>query len=161
MISFIQIGKIIDVLSRLHNSPEFVSTSLYKDYPKILNQILQLIQTEISFFLITNDSKHNLNILFNLRIKILKIFAIICDYSYGLNTQIDVNFPKENYHYLVEDIPTISQIQDLIKIIYEFIENTDSLQISLDNPKKDENDKLAFKTVLVINYIQFLTIFNY
>ena len=64
-------------------SPAFLSTVIWKDWPKFLTQLVTLVESEVRQFGYPQE-KEIANVLLNYRLNLLRIFEILCDYKNGI-----------------------------------------------------------------------------
>lgn len=130
-------GKMCLLIQSLSNTPTFKSFILSNDYTVRFRKIIHAIDDELSTNIgFKNISQEKVQILEHLKVTILKITKICCDQSIGLNVPGTNNTYQNNSQLkelesikdqtlILENIPQISQIQDILR----------SLSASLTLPK--------------------------
>lgn len=105
----------------------FSTIFLYDHLDDVLIKLLKFLEEERELYSPQQDSHYGILLETNLQCRnsILKVFSIMCDQQSGLNSYI-IELESENPDYnraMVEgeDIPHISHIQDVLKILNKIL----------------------------------------
>lgn len=116
----------IRVLAKISKSDEFKTYIIDKKFTNDLIRILQIIEDEFSrstFKKLTNARRL---LLINIKEAIFEVFINLCDHDIGI---IKPDNTTQDYGHLLENIPSISEIQDMLKIlVHEFNTVNDLLE---------------------------------
>ena len=118
-------GIMVQILARVSKSDEFKTYMIDKKFTSDLIRILQNIEDEFyshtMFKKLTNARRI---ILIKLKEAIFEVFINLCDHDIGI---IKSDNTSQEYGHLLENIPSISEIQDMLKVLIHELNTANDL----------------------------------